>query len=101
MIYHIATETDWAAAKKNGFYAPAAFTREGFIHACTMPQMEGVLQRHFQNVKNLLVLHLDERRLTAPHAYVFVPVVNDEFPHIFGNINLDAVTEVTMLKNEA
>ena len=97
MIYHIATPAAWQLALQKGFYVPDAFATEGFIHACKAHQIEGVLERHFKGVTDLLVLHLDEKKLTAPHSFVFVEAVNDEFPHIFGNINLDAVEEVTKL----
>lgn len=97
MIYHITTQTAWDNALQNGFYEPAAYATEGFIHACSAAQIEGVLQRHFTSTAGLLVLHIDEHRLTAPHSFVFAAAVNDEFPHIFGSINLDAVEEVTTL----
>ncbi len=97
MIYHITTPTEWEKGLQNGFYQPDAFLKEGFIHACKPEQVEGVLQRHFANVTGLLVLHIDENKIQAPHTFVFVEAVNDEFPHIFGSINLDAVEEVTTL----
>jgi uncharacterized protein (DUF952 family) len=97
MIYHIATHKDWTQANTIGYYQPAAFTTEGFIHACKAEQIEGVLQRHFKITKGLLVLAIEEKKLLAPHAFVFVQAVNEEFPHIFGNINLDAVEAITEL----
>ncbi len=97
MIYHIATKPDWNKAMQNGFYEPQAYAAEGFIHACKAHQIEGVLNRHFNETGNLFVLHIDENKLTAPHTFVFVEAVNDEFPHIFGSINLDAIEEVTEL----
>lgn len=99
MIYHIAIQTAWAAAQGTGYYAPAAYAREGFIHACKGPQIEGVLQRHFKNAEGLIILHIEERNLIAPHSFVFVEAVNDEFPHIFGTINLEAVVEATIIKD--
>jgi uncharacterized protein (DUF952 family) len=97
MMYHIATSEAWSKALQNGFYQPDAFAAEGFIHACKATQIEGVLQRHFKSTKNLLVLTIDEKKLTAPHSFVYAETVNDEFPHIFGSINLDAVEAVTTL----
>lgn len=97
MIYHIATPQAWQQALQQGFYVPDAFETEGFIHACRAEQIESVLEKHFKGISNLLVLHLDEKKLTAPHAFVFAAAVNDEFPHIFGSINLDAIEEVTAL----
>ncbi len=99
MIYHVAKQTEWEAAQPVGEYAPAAYPHEGFIHACSAGQVEGVLERHFKNVSGLLLLHIDEKKLTAPHNFVFVPAVNDEFPHIHGTINNSAVTAVTIIED--
>lgn len=99
MIYHIATQETWKAAQGEGFYVPEAYAKEGFIHACKVTQIEGVLQRHFSNATGLLLLHIEERKLVAPHSFVFVEAVNDEFPHIFGTINLDAVVELTVIED--
>lgn len=99
MIYHIAKQTEWEQAKEKGYYAPAAYEREGFIHACKGEQIENVLKRHFNNATSLLILHIDERYLTAPHTFVFVDAVNDEFPHIFGTINTGAVVQTTIIED--
>lgn len=99
MIYHVAAQTEWEAALPAGNYAPAAYGHEGFIHACAAGQVEGVLERHFKNATGLVLLHIDERKLTAPHIFVFVPAVNEEFPHIHGPINCDAVVEVTQIED--
>jgi uncharacterized protein (DUF952 family) len=97
MIYHITTQTDWEQALELGFYTPQAFAAEGFIHACKAEQVEGVCERYYKDQTGLVVLHINERFLKPPHTFVFVEASNDEFPHIFGPINLDAVVEVTLL----
>jgi uncharacterized protein (DUF952 family) len=99
MIYHIATQTDWQNAIAQGFYTPEAFAAEGFIHACKAEQMEGVFDRYYKNKKGLIILHIDERFLKPPHTFVFVESSNDEFPHIFGPLNLEAVVEATILED--
>jgi len=99
MIYHIATQADWMDAQLKGFYSPQAYATEGFIHACKAEQVESVMDRYYTNKKDLVVLQIDERFLEAPHTFVFVAASKDEFPHIFGPINLEAVVEATLLKD--
>ena len=99
MIYHIATQAEWQQAKQSGSYAPAAYATEGFIHACKGEQIESVLIRHFYNATNLIILHIEERKLITPHTFVYVPAVQDEFPHIFGAINIDAVVATTIIED--
>jgi uncharacterized protein (DUF952 family) len=97
MIYHIATQADWKLAQEKGFYQPLAFAKEGFIHACKEEQIAGVFDRYFKNQQKLIVLHIEERKLIPPHTFVFSAVTNDEFPHIFGHLNLDAVIDTTII----
>jgi len=40
-------------------------------------------------------LHIDEGKLEAVHIFEMAPSVNEEFPHIYGRINLDAVVDIT------
>lgn len=95
MIYHVVTQQNWDNALQQGFYAAESLAIEGFIHTSKENQVAGVLDRYYKNVPNLLLLHINESKLTAPLKYELAPSVNEEFPHVFGNINLDAVVNVT------
>lgn len=94
MIYHVVTKAGWEAAKKKGAYAAASLALEGFIHASEKEQVAGVLERYYKNQRGLLLLHIDESRLSAPLKYELAPSVNESFPHIYGLLNLDAVIQV-------
>ena len=97
MIYHVTHNQDWQKALQQGFYEAGSQAAEGFIHASRINQLAGVLERYFKGQKDLLVLHIDEHKLTVPFTYEFSPSVNEEFPHIFGPLNLDAVLKVEEL----
>ncbi|MFT3980539.1 MAG: DUF952 domain-containing protein [Ferruginibacter sp.] len=97
MIYHVTTRKDWAAAQAKGFYDHPSLAAEGFIHNCSLEQLPGVLDRYYKGVPELILLHIDETKLQAPLKYELAPSVNDMFPHIFGNINLDAVVNTQSL----
>ena len=56
-----------------------------------------MIKLYKQNQTNLLLLHIDETKLTAPLKYELAPSVNEDFPHIFGRLNLDAVIKVENL----
>ena len=94
MIYHITTKQDWAIALQKGFYENASLATEGFIHNSTLPQLAGVLHRYYTNQKDLLVLHIEESLLSSPVKYEFAASVNEFFPHIFGPINLNAISKI-------
>ncbi len=97
MIYHVVTQTDWQNALENGYYEAASLASEGFIHTSKDTQVQGVLERYYLNQKDLLLLHIDEDKLIAELKYENAPSLNELFPHIYGNLNLDAVIKTTKI----
>ncbi|MGE5518936.1 MAG: DUF952 domain-containing protein [Candidatus Dadabacteria bacterium] len=91
IIYHITNLDDWTAAKASGSYSAPSLKEEGFIHCSEESQVEGVLLRFFKGKENLVKLTLDTDRLTSPLKYDLAPSINQEFPHIYGPLNIDAV----------
>lgn len=93
MIYHVITKTMWQDAVAKGYYEAPSLLTEGFIHTSTEKQVHGVLERYYKQQHDLLLLHIDETKLTAELKYELAPSVNEMFPHIYGRLNLDAVTD--------
>ncbi|MEO6541332.1 MAG: DUF952 domain-containing protein [Ferruginibacter sp.] len=94
MIYHIVNEENWQKAVQQGFYEASSLAAEGFIHTSKAEQVPGVLERYYKGQKDLLLLHIDETKLTAPLQYELAPSVNEMFPHIYGPLNIDAVITI-------
>ena len=93
MIYHITTISEWNACMDKSHYAPAAFEKEGFIHASQLHQVAGVLQRYYANRSDLLLLTIDEQKLTC--QLIYEPSANNElYPHLYGELNKNAILEV-------
>ena len=97
MIYHITTKQHWKSAQEKGFFDETSLHTEGFIHNCTDAQVAGVLERFYKGKTDLLLMHIDETKLDAELKYELAPSVNELFPHVFGNINLNAVVKITEL----
>jgi uncharacterized protein (DUF952 family) len=97
MIYHVVTQANWQNALQQGFYEAESLLTEGFIHTCKAEQVAGVLKRYYKDQSNLILLHIDETKLTAPLKYELAPSVNESFPHIYGRLNIDAVVKVETL----
>ena len=97
MIYHVVTAMNWQKSVQQGFYEADSLVVEGFIHTSKAGQVAGVLERYYKDQSNLLLLHIDETKLTAPLKYELAPSVNEEFPHIYGRLNVDAVVKVENL----
>ena len=98
MIYHVSTAKEWQTAVQHDFYEVASLATEGFIHCSKMEQVAGVLERYYKDQTGLLLLHIDESKLDVPLKYELAPSVNEEFPHIYGRLNLNAVVEVVEVK---
>jgi uncharacterized protein (DUF952 family) len=94
IIYHVTTAAEWKAAQEKGFYETASLKAEGFIHCSEEHQVAGVLERYFADQDDLVKLVIDTSRLTSRYVQEWSPSIRDTFPHIYGTINMDAVTEV-------
>ena len=97
MIYHVTTQQEWKNAIEKNVYEHNSLAKENFIHACSLQQLPGVIERYYKNKTELLLLHIDESKLRSPLKYEHSPSVNDFFPHVYGPINIDAVTETQLL----
>lgn len=95
MIYHVTTYQLWQSALKTGFFETPSLLSEGFIHTSKLHQVAGVLNRYYKDKKDLLLLSIDETKVTSPVKWELAPSVNEEFPHIYGKLNLEAVTKVS------
>jgi len=97
MIYHIVSKHNWNEAQRQDFYEADSLAAEGFIHCSDAEQVAGVLERYYKDQTGLLLLHIDETKLIPTLTYELAPSINEEFPHIYGRLNLDAVVKTTEL----
>ncbi len=103
MILHIATKKEWETAGINGEYTVESLDTEGFIHCSTLMQVGNIADLFFKGETGLVLLCLDEKKLTSKCKYEkpvgnigeqYNPRIDDLFPHIYGPINISAVIEV-------
>lgn len=97
VIFHITTEPEWIAAKAAGQYESASLKEEGFIHCSQLHQIPDVLQRYFEGKKQLLKLSIDTSKLKSQLIYEWSPSNAATYPHVYGPINIDAITAVENL----
>jgi uncharacterized protein (DUF952 family) len=94
IIFHITNAEAWAKAKTGGVYAPDAFAAEGFIHCSTQDQVIPVANIRFRGQTGLVLLSIDTNKVTAPIVYENLESGQQMFPHIYGELNVDAVVDV-------
>jgi len=97
VIYHIVLPEVWAAFDADLYRAPS-LAIEGFIHCSFADQLDGVIERYYDGIDELVVLEIEPERLMS--RMIKEPSTNNEiYPHIYGPINRDAIVSVTKKKS--
>jgi uncharacterized protein (DUF952 family) len=91
-LLHIAVRDEWEAAGAD--YAPAAFAHEGFVHCSFAEQVVATAARYYAGRTDVVLLEIDELRLTARLVVEPSPSTGDLYPHVYGAINRSAVVAV-------
>lgn len=99
-IIHLTICDYWNTQKENEFYFPENFESEGFIHASTHDQVNASANRYYKNETILCALFIDCTKLKSELKFEFSTSVNDDFPHIYGGINKDAILKVEKLEKQ-
>lgn len=99
-LLHLALPDDWAAARVHGEYRISTRSRtldeDGFIHCSYAHQLEGVANRFYADLRELVILHVDPDRLDAEIRLEPSAEGADElFPHVYGPIPATAVIGTT------
>jgi uncharacterized protein (DUF952 family) len=98
MIFHITDPATWArslaAGRHTGSTRGVDLAEEGYIHCSTATQWPAVVNRFYSDAPDLLLLHIDEQRLTSPVRYEQIGDAPEPFPHVYGPIDLAAVVSV-------
>lgn len=98
MILHLAVRADWEAGKREGSYPwstrGVTVEQEGYTHCSFEHQWRGVRERFYGDLSDdqLVLLEIDESRLTSAVVVERLGDAPDEFPHIYGPIDIEAVT---------
>jgi uncharacterized protein (DUF952 family) len=100
-IYKICSASAWREAERQGVYRGSADdVRDGFIHFSTATQVEGTTRKHFLGQRALFLIEVDDAALGS--ALRWERSRNEElFPHLYGELDLGAVTAVHQLQARA
>lgn len=106
-ILHITQRDRWAKAKNLGSYRSDSLDTEGFIHCSTLAQVIGSANRFFTGLTELVILVIDVDSLSETLRDRVTPEIryegadpNNLFPHIYGELNIDAVIKVVDLESD-
>jgi uncharacterized protein (DUF952 family) len=90
LAYHLVAREDFDPAADE--WVPAAFADEGFIHLTRrLAIIHEVANRYYRaDPRPYLLLTIDLDRATAPWRY---DAAGDEYPHLYGPLNREAVID--------
>ncbi len=93
LLYHITHPAVMESARISGAFREESLKTEGFIHCSFKEQMIKTANRFYLHQIGLLILKIDPDRLQAE---VRLEAAEDSelFPHIYGAINLEAITAI-------
>jgi uncharacterized protein (DUF952 family) len=97
LILHLAIRSDWEKAREIGRYEWSTrgitVADEGYTHCSFEHQWRGVRERFYSDLTDgqLVLLEIDESRLSSRVVVERLGNAPDEFPHIYGVIDIDAV----------
>lgn len=92
-LLHITHQDQWQQAQINGAYRADSLDSEGFIHCSTPDQVLWVANTFYRDQCGLVLLRIDPDRLQSELRYDTIPD-GRQFPHVYGEINLDAIVDV-------
>ena len=97
MILHLALRSDWDVARRTGRYPwstrGVTVETEGYAHCSFEHQWRGVRERFYSDLADsqLVLLEIDETKLSSSVVVERLGNAPDEFPHVYGEIDVDAV----------
>lgn len=90
-ILRITTRGQRQQALETGVYTNDSLKTEGFIH-CSLPEQVGlVANSRYRGESGLVLLYIDSDRVKPEIRY---EGENERYPHIYGPLNTDAVTDI-------
>ncbi len=94
-LLHIAPRDRWEAARDaKAPYTDPSLEAEGFIHLSTPEQVLIPANERFAGRTDLVLLVIDPARLDAGVIFEDCYESGMEFPHLYGPLPIDAVTDV-------
>ena len=99
IIYHLTDAASWRRALELGVVAPPSLATEGFIHCCMRVQLEAVLERHFAQATEVILLHVVTKRVKK--ILRWADVTYGYYPHLHGRLPIEAISDLSILLRRA
>lgn len=101
MIIYIATWEEWSKIQKRDEFISESYHNEGFIHCSYPHQTIWVLNKHFRTEEKVILLCIDPNLLESELISEDLNGYGEEFPHIYGKINTEAIVKTIDIHRSA
>jgi len=91
MFIYTATPGEWEEIRTRRAFHDSRYHTEGFIHCSYPEQTLRVLNKHYRQEKTVVLLVIEPGKLAVPWKSEDLKNRGEEFPHVYGPINLSAV----------
>lgn len=99
--FKVLTAAEMAALETDGRFAGSADDqRDGYIHLSTAAQLTATVDRHFAGQHDLHVAEVDLEALGDAIRWERARA-GEDFPHLYGELPLDAVVAYSPLERDA
>ena len=103
-LFHLALKGDWEQARETGTYQWSTrgmrLVEVGFIHCSWQEQVAKTFERFYADAGDVLLLEIDQTRLTAPLRADAIPT-GELFPHLYGHLPIEAVRRFTPYSSDS
>ncbi len=97
-LFHIARGDDWRQAERDGVYRISTLGKrleeQGYIHLSFAHQVKSVADVIYRGMDDLVLLQIDPEKLAAPVVVEVGEGTSEPFPHLYGQLGVDAVSDV-------
>ena len=98
IITHIIRENEWLLIKDNDMYFAPSLKQDGFIHCSDLNQACKVADFIYKEESGILLLIIDTDKLDSKVIWEDLYNLEEDYPHIYGPLNLSSVVNVIELK---
>lgn len=93
------TLTNWDKEKSLEFIGHELIKKDNFLHCSTKEQFPLIIERLINSDNDYIVLYINTDKLKSPLKWEYSNKYQQDFPHIYGLINIDAVEDTIPLKD--
>ena len=101
IIYKILTPQEWSSFQKDRVFKGSPMDqKDGFIHAALADQYPRLVEKFFKDIRPLVILKINTTFLKPGSLKIESNRPGgDEYPHIYGDIPLEAIISHEILEN--